>query len=159
MHHHRLHREQLLPADLDEVWAFFADPANLDALTPPEMRFEMRSPAPAPVTSGQRLRYRIRLLPGVRVGWLSEITELEPGRRFVDVQRAGPYRSWRHEHRFEERSDGVLVVDEVDYALPFGPLGELVHRLDVRRRLERIFDFRQRAMAARFSREGREKGA
>ncbi len=159
MRHHRLHREQLLPADLDEVWAFFADPANLDALTPPEMRFEMRSPAPAPVTAGQRLRYRIRLLPGVRVGWLSEITELEPGRRFVDVQRAGPYRSWRHEHRFEERSDGVLVVDEVDYALPFGPLGELVHRLDVRRRLERIFDFRQRAMAARFSREGREKGA
>jgi hypothetical protein len=36
--------------------------------------------------------------------------------------------------------------DRVEYELPFGPLGRLVHALRVRRQLEEIFDFRRRAI-------------
>jgi ligand-binding SRPBCC domain-containing protein len=147
---HRLHRRQLVRSDLDEVWAFFSDPHNLDALTPPQMRFAMLSTSVTPARAGQILRYRIRLLPGVRLTWVSEITHLDPGRSFVDEQRFGPYRFWHHRHGFEARAGGVVVEDDVHYALPFGPVGELAHVLDVRRRLESIFDYRARAMTEYF---------
>ena len=147
---HRLRREQLVAAGLDEVWAFFSDPGNLGALTPPEMAFRITSPPESSMTPGQILSYRIRLLRGVWVDWVTEITHLEVGRLFVDEQRAGPYRFWHHRHRFEEKDGGVRVIDEVHYALPLGPVGELAHVIDVRSRLGRIFDHRAAALAERF---------
>jgi ligand-binding SRPBCC domain-containing protein len=40
----------------------------------------------------------------------------------------------------------VEMHDRVEYALPFGFLGRIVHRLLVRRQLEAIFDFRTEAI-------------
>lgn len=150
---HQLRREQLLPAPLDEVWPFFATPANLDAITPPEMGFAITSEPEPEMYPGQIISYRIRLLPGIHTPWVTEITHVEPGRAFVDEQRAGPYRLWHHRHSFREEEGGVRMLDRVHYALPFGPLGELVHRLDIERRLGRIFDFRARVLAERFGGE------
>jgi ligand-binding SRPBCC domain-containing protein len=65
----------------------------------------------------------------------------------VDAQVRGPYRLWRHTHTFERRPDGTLVRDHVSYEIPLGPLGELAHRLLVRRDLAQIFDYRQAAVA------------
>ena len=151
---HRLHREQRLAAPLERVWPFFATPSNLDALTPPEMRFAITSEPESVMSAGQIITYRIRLAPGIVTGWVTEITQLEPGRLFVDEQRAGPYRFWHHRHRFEEQGGEVRMIDEVHYALPFGPLGELVHVVDVKRRLERIFDFRAAALERLFASGG-----
>ncbi|MEJ2287851.1 MAG: SRPBCC family protein [Deinococcales bacterium] len=148
---HRLTREQWVAAPIERVWPFFASPANLDALTPPDMRFRITSEPEAAMTAGQIITYRIRLAPGVTTGWVTEITHIEEGRMFVDEQRAGPYRFWHHRHGFEERGGGVVVSDEVHYALPLGPIGELVHALDVRRRLIRIFDYRAVALERHFA--------
>lgn len=52
------------------------------------------------------------------------------------------YKLWRHTHRFSERNGGTLIADTVEYALPFGLLGQLVHRLQVARDLGWIFDYR-----------------
>jgi len=79
---------------------------------------------------------------GLRSLWLTEIAHVEPGRRFVDEQRVGPYRFWFHEHRFTPVAGGVRMNDQVTYAAPFGPLGDLVNALWIRRRLEGIFDYR-----------------
>jgi ligand-binding SRPBCC domain-containing protein len=95
---------------------------------------------------GALIEYRLKL-HRVPVRWLTRIEEWEPGERFVDVQVEGPYRLWHHTHTFEARNGGTIVRDDVRYALPLGPLGELAHRLFVRRDLERIFDFRHASVS------------
>lgn len=144
-----LHRTQFIPAGIDRVWEFFATPVNLNALTPPGLNFETLG-SPGPMYQGQLIAYRIGILPGVRLNWLTEIRHVRPGRYFVDEQRRGPYTLWYHEHHFEPRDGGVLMTDHVTYALPFGPLGDLVHALWVRGQLRHIFDYRYAAVERAF---------
>lgn len=47
-----------------------------------------------------------------------------------------------HFHEFIPNKEGVLIKDKVDYELPFGVLGNFVHRVFVKRKLAEIFDFR-----------------
>ncbi len=147
---HVLEREQFIPAPLREVWAFFSDPKNLNEITPEDLHFTFIRGHETPMYPGQLIEYRITLLPGLRVPWLTQITHVVPLEMFIDEQRLGPYRLWIHEHRFQEVEGGVLMRDRVVYALPLWPLGELVHRLYVRPRLEAIFRYRQAKVAERF---------
>lgn len=135
---------QTIPADLDSVWAYFATPRNLNEMTPPDMAFEFVRGGDEPMYAGQVIEYRVTIVPGVRVRWLTQITHVRERSYFIDEQRVGPYRLWVHEHRFEPVEGGVRMTDRVTYALPFGPLGILAHAAFVRRRLEAIFDFRRR---------------
>jgi ligand-binding SRPBCC domain-containing protein len=90
------------------------------------------------------------------VSWLTVIQEWDPPHRFVDEQLSGPYALWRHTHTFSaDGAGGTIMRDEVRYALPLGGLGELAHRLVVRSDLERIFDFREQVVAARFPEQQR----
>jgi ligand-binding SRPBCC domain-containing protein len=147
---HTLEQEQILPVTPAEAWDFFSSPANLDAITPPDLGFEITSPPAGRVHGGQIITYRVRIAPLVRVCWVTEIKCVEPGRSFIDEQRFGPYKFWHHRHEFAEAPGGCLMRDQVHYALPFGPLGEIAHRLFVRRKLEWIFGFRRRLLAGRF---------
>lgn len=141
-HAHTLHREQHLPGSPEEVFAFFADARNLEAITPPLLRFRVLTPDPIAMGAGALIRYRLRVRR-VPVGWLTAIREWDPPHRFVDEQVRGPYALWHHTHTFEARpGGGTLMRDVVRYALPLGPLGELARRLFVARDLEAIFDFR-----------------
>jgi len=94
--------------------------------------------------AGAQLDYRLRL-HGIPLAWRSEITAYDPPHRFVDEQRRGPYRSWRHEHSFGETPDGTRIEDRVSYRV-WG--GRPVHALVVRPQLERIFRFRQQRVRA-----------
>lgn len=140
---HVLERTQLVRRPRGEVWAFFADPANLGAITPPFLRFRIVTATPAAMAPGALIDYRLSLF-GVPFGWRTRIDEVVPGDRFVDVQLRGPYRSWRHTHRFEDAPGGTLVHDRVEYELPLGALGQLARAVFVRRALEAIFDHRRR---------------
>ena len=126
---------------LEQTFAFFSDAANLEQLTPPWLRFTVVTPRPIVMREGAIIDYRIRLR-GVPMAWQSRIDVWEPGVRFVDRQVVGPYRWWRHEHRFEAWIGGTLVEDRVEY-LPRFPVvsGPLVER-----ELARIFAFRQAAL-------------
>ncbi len=147
---HRLVRTQRVPTPIDDVFAFFAEAENLDALTPPFLRFRILTPTPVRMEVGARIEYGLSLF-GVPFRWRTRITRWEPGVGFVDEQESGPYATWIHTHTFEADGDGTLIHDQVDYAMPFGPLGTLAHRLVVDRTLGRIFDFRRDAAAQRFS--------
>lgn len=127
---------------MDEVFEFFSNAGNLGALTPPWVEFQILTPVPIPMRAGALIDYRLRI-HGLPIRWRTEITEWEPGHRFVDEQRRGPYRMWVHEHLFEQHADGTLMRDLVRYAVPGG---EFIHRLFVRRDVERIFDFRRARM-------------
>jgi ligand-binding SRPBCC domain-containing protein len=145
-----LAQEQTLPITLDEAWDFFSSPANLDSITPGDLGFKMTSPPAGKMFEGQILTYLVRLAPGVRVSWVTEIKCVVEGRAFVDEQRFGPYKFWHHRHEFQAVSGGVLMRDKVHYALPFGPFGAIAHALFVRRKLEWIFRFRHDLLARRF---------
>jgi ligand-binding SRPBCC domain-containing protein len=142
---HVLELDQVLPGERDEVFSFYADAFNLEAITPPWLGFRVVTPGPIEMQPGAMIEYRLKL-HGIPVRWLTEIEIWEPGRRFVDTQVRGPYRLWRHTHSFEDDPGGTRVRDSVSYEIPLGPLGELADRLMVRRDLARIFDYRRRAV-------------
>jgi ligand-binding SRPBCC domain-containing protein len=145
-----LEREVSLPAPRARVFAFFADARNLERLTPPSLRFEISTPGDIRMREGAIIDYRLRI-SGIPVRWRTVIEVWEPPCRFVDVQVEGPYALWRHTHTFDETRGGTTMRDRVEYALPFGPLGALVHRLFVARRLDGIFAFRGRVVRELFT--------
>jgi ligand-binding SRPBCC domain-containing protein len=146
---HRLERSQLVPRPRPEVFAFFADAANLEAITPTFLRFRIVTPRPIAMAEGTLIDYRLQLF-GIPFGWTTRIEEWVPGERFVDVQLRGPYRLWRHTHRFASVPAGTLMQDTVEYDLPLGALGDLAHLAFVRGAVERIFDHRRRCIEERF---------
>ena len=148
---HTLRREQVLDVGAEALFAFFADAANLEAITPPLLRFELVTPSPIAMGVGTFIQYRLRLR-GVPVRWDTLIQAWEPPHRFVDVQVRGPYRLWHHTHEVEPLgTDRSLMRDTVRYALGFGALGALAHRLVVRRDLEAIFAYRAERVPALLS--------
>jgi len=145
----RFEREQILPIGLAEAWEFFGRPENLATITPPWLGFKVTSPPQERMYAGMIITYTVSPLLGVPLDWVTEITHCEGPHYFVDEQRLGPYRLWHHQHHFREVPQGVEMRDIVHYALPFGPLGHLGHGL-VRRRVEAIFAFRQKAVLELF---------
>jgi ligand-binding SRPBCC domain-containing protein len=140
-----LEQEQLVRAARRDVFAFFADAANLERITPPFLHFEIRSPLPIAMRPGALIDYQLSLF-GLGFRWRTLIESFERDAGFVDVQLEGPYRSWRHWHHFSDAPGGTLVRDRVEYEVPFGPLGALARRLFVGKQLRRIFDFRRAAI-------------
>lgn len=149
---HRLEREQLIPRPVAEVFPFFADASNLEALTPSWLHFRIVSPLPIEMKPGAAIDYRLRLL-AIPFGWQTRILEWDPPRKFIDVQARGPYRRWIHLHTFEPHPgpDGrewTRMRDAVDYEVGWGPLGVLAHPLFVKPSLKRIFDYRRARIEA-----------
>lgn len=129
-----------------DVFPFFAAAENLGKITPPDLGFRIRSPLPIVMRLGALIDYTIKLY-GLPLRWRTEITRWQPPNLFEDTQLKGPYAKWVHTHRFVENLGGTVIGDRVVYALPFGPLGRLVHPL-VRRALKRIFDYRESVIRA-----------
>jgi ligand-binding SRPBCC domain-containing protein len=144
MHTYRLHCELLVPLNIRDTFRAFEEPRNLAKITPPWMRMEMLTPNPK-MAKGLEIDYTIQWL-GLRLPWKTLITEYEPPFMFVDEALLSPYRLWHHRHSFKPSRDGTLVIDDVTYALPFGPLGRIAHAVAVRRQLIQIFKFRQEKM-------------
>jgi ligand-binding SRPBCC domain-containing protein len=172
---HTLSSSQWTPFPVELVFAFFANPANLPHLMPkwqqakiestrlvaapirplaanPEYRFQ--SPAAG---TGSEMEISFRPVPKLpmRIGWLARITEFEWNSHFCDEQVKGPFASWKHRHGIvaESRADssgkvveGTLISDDVEYAVPLGPLGSLANALFVRRQMEDTFAYRQRRL-------------
>src|SRR5690349_19230913 len=103
---HTLDQVQLIRKPLSEVFAFFADPSNLQLLTPPLLNFRILTPDPIEMREGALIDYRISIR-GIPLRWRTRIEAYDPMRSFVDVQLLGPYRSWRHTHVFEARPQGT----------------------------------------------------
>ena len=141
------HDELTLPASPEEIFPFFGDARNLEAITPPWLSFQVVTPEPIDMNAGTLIDYRLKV-HGVPLKWRTRINVWEPSRRFVDEQLRGPYRKWVHEHRFEPCEGGTRCIDHVEYAVPFG---SIVNTLFVRRDVERIFAYRTVKLRERFA--------
>jgi ligand-binding SRPBCC domain-containing protein len=136
-----LQREQWVPIPIEEMFSFFSDARNLEAITPPWLNFSVLTKGRIHMSRGAHIRYRLNW-HGISLHWETEIAQWDPPHCFEDIQLSGPYRLWRHSHRFESVNGGTRMTDTVRYALPFGILGRIAHAVAVRRNLEQIFNYR-----------------
>lgn len=141
--------EMLAPLAVRDTFTVFEDPYNLAKITPPALNFKILTPN-LKMRKGAEIDYSLSWL-GMPLHWKTRITEYEPPFLFVDEMKKGPYSLWRHRHTFRPSEQGTIVGDRVEYALPFGLIGRLAHALLVRRQVEEIFLFRQRALDAIFT--------
>jgi uncharacterized protein (TIGR01777 family) len=145
---YELRTKAVVNAPIDETFAFFSKAQNLGLLTPAAMKFAVEGVAPT-LQAGSTIDYRIALGP-ITVRWRTRIEEWEPGRAFIDVQDAGPYKFWRHQHMFHGEGARTVMEDVVWYTPPFGPLGRMAHRLFIAPALRRIFQYRNDVIRLRF---------
>ena len=151
---YRLTTKQFLPITREQAWKFFSSPENLALITPGRLNFQIVSiSGNGSMYAGQIIQYRITVLPFVRMRWETEITEVVELSVFTDVQRKGPYAYWSHKHLFTEVEGGVEMTDELEYAIPFGPVGRLAHFLFVGREVKSIFDYRSHVLERYFNRK------
>lgn len=151
---HNLQASQLIKAPLSEVWDFFSSPENLSKITPARMNFDIKhidgretsSGMSYKMFKGQHIRYKVTVMPLVRLTWVTEITQVEEFKSFVDEQLQGPYTLWRHLHTFEETPEGVMMHDNVDYSIPLGILGRVANAIFVAKEVQGIFDYRVEAV-------------
>lgn len=147
MRTYQLQTQLWLPQRREEIFSFFADPSNLDRLTPPWLHFEILTPNSIEMHAGTLLDYRLRLR-GIPLRWQSEISVWEPPNRFIDRQTRGPYRQWVHEHTFSPHKGGTLVGDRVTYAVPGG---RMIQKLLVAPDLDRVFGYRHKILTQLFN--------
>lgn len=144
---------QKIPATIDDVWAFFSVPANLNRITPPDMRFRITSGnGDREIHEGMVLTYTLVPLLMLPVAWRGEITKVSRPDGFEDRQVAGPYEAWLHRHLFRVIEGGVEMTDIVSYSLPLGPFGDLADALFVGNRLDEVFEYRRREIERIFGR-------
>ena len=143
-------RKQYIPISLDEAWRFLSSPKNLKELTPDYMGFNILSGADKPMFAGQIIQYSVTPILGIKTKWVSEITQVEHKKYFVDIQLYGPYALWHHKHFLKQIDGGVEFEDIIDYKVPLGILGRLVHPFLVKPKLEEIFAYRQQKLIELF---------
>ena len=147
---HQLRSKQVFPISKNEAWDFLSNPANLKVITPDHMGFHILDGADQSMFSGQLIQYIVKPFPFYSVKWVTEITHVVHGEYFVDEQRFGPYALWHHKHFLKEVEHGVEMLDVVDYKLPFGFLGQLMHPIVVKKQLHKIFTYREQKLAEIF---------
>lgn len=143
--------EQLLPTDLKTAWEFFSSAKNLARITPPEMDFVILSTIEnKEIFDGMLIEYNIKPLLRIPMFWRTKIMKVNKPHSFTDVQLKGPYKMWEHTHTFVQHEKGVLMTDVVRYQLPLGVIGEWVHTVFIKKKIEGIFSFRKEALTKLF---------
>lgn len=147
--HKVLRASMWVPATPEQVWPFFSDAHNLPLLTPPFLRFTIKTPAPIAMHVDARIEYRLRV-HGIPIGWRTRIARWDPPYCFADEQERGPYRRWFHTHTFDALDGGTVLGDHVEFAVRGGPLAPLISRWFVEPDVRKIFGYRAEQIAKRF---------
>jgi ligand-binding SRPBCC domain-containing protein len=158
-----------IPFPVELVFAFFANPANLPHLMPPETdaRIEdvrLQPPPPRPVAADPARRFKsvaagtgseilisfypVKWLPQ-RVSWTARIVEFAWNSHFIDEQLRGPFAKFRHRHEIvteiRDGIEGTRVSDAIEYALPGGPFGNFAANA-VLKQLTKSFEYRRKRL-------------
>ena len=147
---YRLSSKQKLPISVDEAWEFLSNPKNLKKITPNYMSFDIISGDDKPMYAGQIIQYIVTPVFGIKTNWVTEISHVVDKKYFVDEQRFGPYSMWHHKHFIKQIDGGVEMEDIIDYQVPFGFLGRMVHPILVKPKLTGIFNYRTQKLIELF---------
>jgi len=144
-------KKMKLPLSLEDAWEFISSPKNLKTITPDYMGFDIVSKdLPEKMYAGMIISYRVSPVLSIKTNWVTEITHVRDLHYFVDEQRHGPYSIWHHQHQLEEIEGGVLMTDIVSYKPPFGFLGSIANSLFIRKKVNEIFDYREKKLIELF---------
>ncbi len=136
---------------MQTAWDFFSSPANLPKMTPDNLGFKIISKYHGDkMYAGQIIEYIVKPILGIPLYWMTEITQVNEHKFFIDEQRFGPYSLWHHQHHFKEVANGVEMTDIVHYKIPFWFLGDIAYALFVKKMLKGIFDFRYKKVIELF---------
>lgn len=149
---YQLNFSQRLPITLTEAWDFFSSPLNLAKITPPEMAFQVTSvlTPQEKMYPGMIITYKVSPLLGIKLNWMTEITQVKDQEYFIDEQRFGPYQFWHHQHHFIAIDGGVEMNDILTYGMPMGIFGRMANSLFVAAQLRQIFEFRRKRVLELF---------
>lgn len=148
---YHIRTEQHLPISLEKAWDFFSSPRNLDKITPEDMKMTISNNPDEKMFAGQIITYKIKPFPFVQFNWVTEITHVVNNQYFIDEQRFGPYAFWHHRHSFEETENGVLMIDDLYYKMPFGFIGTIAHIISIKNKVKNIFSFRYKMLENYFA--------
>jgi uncharacterized protein (TIGR01777 family) len=132
-----------VPVSVSEAFAWHERAGAFARLQAPWEPLEvLRAPEGLAVGSGVRLR--LRLLGPLKMEAEFSHTHYQKDVVFVDEQVRGPFRHWRHEHRFIPIDEGrcCRLEDVIDYRAPLG--GGAI----VRKKLAQLFAYRHRIFRA-----------
>ena len=146
----KLKYSQKLPISLNEAWDFLSSPSNLELITPKSMDFNITDYDKKKAYPGQIIQYTVKPLLGIKINWVTEITQVQDKEFFVDEQRFGPYCFWHHKHFIKEIENGVLMEDVIHYKIPLGPIGVLLNFLFINSKLKSIFKYRRQELIKTF---------
>jgi ligand-binding SRPBCC domain-containing protein len=142
---------QKIPAGIDETWAFFSNPHNLQDITTKELDFKVITPLfGEKVYAGQVIEYTLKPVLAVPLYWMTEITHVKDRAYFADEQRLGPYALWHHQHHFREIEEGVEMIDLVHYKIPFWFAGDIANAIFIQKQLRAIFAYRYKTVEQKF---------
>ena len=142
----KLKYSQKLPISLNEAWDFLSSPKNLELITPRHMDFNITDWDEKKAYPGQIIQYTVKPLLGVKINWVTEITQVKDKEFFIDEQRFGPYSFWHHKHFLKEIENGILIEDVIHYKIPLGQIGVLVNFLFINSKLNSIFKYRKQEL-------------
>ena len=144
-------RKQIIKKDINDVWGFMSSPKNLEKITPKWMQFKITSSnVDKTMYPGMIISYKVAPFLSIPIKWVTEITHVKEKEFFVDEQRIGPYKIWHHQHRFEQKEEGILMTDTITYIPPFGLLGRISNYLFIKKRINLIFDYRHNILEKLF---------
>jgi len=147
---YQLYRQQTLTMTAQDAWSFFSSPYHLNDITPDFFHVTITSKVPEKMYAGLMISYQMKAVFGIPMSWLSEVSHCDEPKRFVYEQRIGPFKFWSHEVCLTEQQNGILLEDIMFYAMPLGWLGQLVNRVLIADKLERIFDTRHAYLQSKF---------
>ncbi len=139
----KLFYSQKLPISIDEAWDFLSSPNNLKLITPESMNFKIIDWDKKKAYPGQIIQYTVSPVLGIRIKWVTEITQVIRNSYFIDEQRFGPYSFWHHKHFIKEIDNGILMDDVIHYKIPFGLIGKILNKIYVKNKLDKIFKYRE----------------
>ena len=131
----KLFYSQKLPISLDDAWDFLSSPNNLKLITPESMNFKIIDWDKKKAYPGQIIQYTVSPVLGIKIKWVTEITQVKRNSYFIDEQRFGPYSFWHHKHFIKEIDNGILMDDIIHYKIPFGFIGEILNKVYVQNNL------------------------
>ena len=132
--------ELALPVPAAEAFAWHERPGTFERLQPPWEPLKILK-KPTSLEPGNVVELESKLGPfPLKMRFVHGA--YRQGELFCDSQERGPFRTWRHEHRFLDRSGGSVLEDVIQYEIPGGSLGRRLAGKGIRKRIERMFAYR-----------------
>ncbi len=134
-----------LPYPAAEVFRWHLRPGAFERLNPPWEPAQIIERSGGATDAG-RMVLRVRVGP-FRRRWVAQHLDFQPDREFHDRQASGPFAAWDHWHRVEPVGAAECdLEDRIEYALPLGAVGRVCGGGYARRKLRRVFAYRQRVL-------------